>query len=170
TAIVSLALGIGATTAMFSVVDGVLLRPLPYPEPERIVELREVSARGHRMAVTEPNFLDVRARAHGLDAVAQYGGIGATTVSGGTEPGGAAAEYVGGDFFKVLGVAPALGRSFLPEENGAGGAFVAVVGHDLWRRALGGRADLAGATLTIQGHAYTVVGVMPRGFAYPEHA
>ncbi len=169
TAVVSLALGIGACTAMFSVVDGVLLRALRYPDPDRIVELREVSARGASMPVAEPNFLDVHARARGLDGLAVYNSY-IATVTGGALPVRVPIQFVSRDFFKVLGVAPARGRAFLPEESQIGGGFVAVVGHDFWQRSLGGRTDLAGASLTIENHAYTVVGVMPPGFAFPEHA
>src|SRR4030095_12315433 len=84
-AILTLALGIGASTAIFSVVDGVLMRPLPYPHAERMVQLREVNPRGGRIAFAEPNFLDVRARSHGFEAIAQYSGS-ETTVNGGSEP------------------------------------------------------------------------------------
>ncbi|HKA91462.1 MAG TPA: ABC transporter permease [Haliangiales bacterium] len=171
TAVLSLALGIGASTAMFSVVDGVLLRSLPYPDPDRIVELREVSDRGTLMAVAEPNFLDVRARARGFDGLAEHNGnYIVSTVTGGIEPVRAVTEFVSSDFFRVLGVTPALGRSFLPEESRAGGAFVAVVGYGFWQRSLGGRTDLSTVTLTIEDHAYAVVGVMPPGFAYPARA
>jgi predicted permease len=169
TAVLSLALGIGACTAMFSVVDGVLLRALRYPDPERIVELREVSARGASMPVAEPNFLDVHARARGLDGLAVYNSY-ISTVTGGALPVRVLIQFVSKDFFEVLGVAPALGRAFLPEESKLGGGFVAVVGHDFWQRSLGGRTDLTGVNLTIENHAYTVVGVMPPGFAFPERA
>ena len=84
-AIITLALGIGASTAIFSVVDGVLLRALPYPNSEQIVQLREVNPKGVRIAFAEPNFLDVRARSHTLEAVAQYGGE-VTTITGASEP------------------------------------------------------------------------------------
>ena len=84
-AVISLALGIGACTAIFSVVDGVLLRSLPYPDADRIVQLREVSEKGALMPVTEPNYLDARARGESLEALAQYSGS-LTTVTGGSEP------------------------------------------------------------------------------------
>src|SRR5713101_8763414 len=96
-AVISLALGIGACTAIFSVVDGVLLRSLPYPDADRIVQLREVSEKGARMPVTEPNYLDARARGESLEALAQYAGS-LTTVTGGSEPVRTRAFGVSGDF------------------------------------------------------------------------
>ena len=102
-AVLTLALGIGASTAIFSVVDGVLLRSLPYPDSDQIVQLREVNERGGRMPFTEPNFRDVRARGHSFQGVAQYNGA-LTTVTGGSEPVRAYAYAVSADFFNVLGV------------------------------------------------------------------
>ena len=168
-AVLTLALGIGACTAIFSVVDAVLLRPLPYPEAERLVSLREVDANGRQITFAEPNFLDVRARNHTLAAAAEYN-AGLTTVLGGSEPVRTSVALVSGDFFKALGVQPATGRSFLPEEAKAGGSPVAVVSHGFWQRLLGGRNDLAAAPLRIGETSYTVVGVMPRGFNFPRDA
>src|SRR5712691_6576562 len=123
-AVLTLALGIGACTAIFSVVDGVLLRSLPYPEAERLVELREVTAKGTRISFAEPNFLDVRARSRTLERVAEYSG-GTTTVTGGSEPVRAITSRVSGDFFRVLATQPLLGRTFLSEESRPGGVPVA---------------------------------------------
>ena len=109
-AVFTLALGIGACTAIFSVVDGVLLRPLPYPDAERIVQLREVNSKGTQIAFTEPNFRDVRARSHTLEAVAQYNGE-LVTVTGGSEPVRALAYAVSGEFFHILGTQPSVGRT-----------------------------------------------------------
>src|SRR5689334_22932975 len=131
-AIITLALGIGASTAIFSVVDGVLLRPLPYPHAEQIVQLREVSTRGGRMAFAEPNFLDLRARAHTLDGVAQYSGS-LTTVNGGSEPVRALTYGVSADFFKIIGVTPTIGRTFTSSESSTGGPPVAVVSYGFWQ-------------------------------------
>src|SRR6266550_928162 len=113
-AVLTLALGIGASTAIFSVVDGVLLRSLPYPEAERLVQLRELNSAGKQIAFAEPNFRDVRARSRTLEAVAQYGGE-LTTVTGGSEPVRALTFAVSADFFHVLGTKPVVGRTFLPE-------------------------------------------------------
>src|SRR6266850_7244599 len=168
-AVLTLALGIGACTAIFSVVDGVLLRPLAYPEAERIVQLREINAAGRQMSFADPNFLDVRDRSRTLEAVAQYGGE-LTTVTGGSEPVRVLTVAVSGDFFHLLGTKPAVGRTFLPEESKAGGAPVAVVSHGFWQRLLGGKSELAGPTLRLMDQNVTVVGVMPADFAFPQGA
>jgi putative ABC transport system permease protein len=172
-AVLSLALGVGACTAIFSVVDAVLIRALPYPEASRIVQLKEVSAKGGLMPVAEPNYADVRERNRSLEAVAEYsGGTPATmtaTITGGSEPVRAPVYAVSGDFFRALGVAPAVGRAFLPEELKSGAA-VAVVSHGFWQQQLGARADLKGTTLGIEGKSFEVVGVMPAGLGYPKAA
>ncbi|HKG47757.1 MAG TPA: ABC transporter permease [Pyrinomonadaceae bacterium] len=168
-AVLTLALGIGASTAIFSVVDGVLLRSLPYPDPDQIVQLREVNERGARMPFTDPNFRDVRDRSHSFAGVAQYNGQ-LTTVIGGTEPVRAFTYAVSADFFNVLGVKPLIGRTFLPEESKAGGAPVAVVSYGFWQRLLGGKPDLTGTSLRVMDENLSVVGVMPGDFAFPRTA
>lgn len=168
-AVITLALGIGASTAIFSVVDGVLLRTLPYPNAEQIVQLREVNARGGQMDFAEPNFLDVRARNRTFAAVAEYGGD-LTNVTGGSEPVRAQTLTVSADFFNVLGTKPAMGRTFLPEESKPGGAPVAVVSYGFWQKLLGGRSDLTGTALRVMDQSVNVVGVMPAGFAFPQDA
>ena len=166
-AVLSLALGIGACTAIFSIVDAVLLRPLPYPEAEKIVSLREVDAKSRQITFAEPNFLDVRARNHTLAAAAEYN-MGLTTVLGGSEPVRTRVAYVSGDFFKTLGIQPVTGRSFLPEEAKVGGYPVAVVSNGYWQRLLGSRDDLAATPLRISDTSYKVVGVMPQSFNFPK--
>src|SRR5689334_11023124 len=168
-AVLTLALGIGASTAIFSVVDGVLLRSLPYPNAEQIVQLREINKRGGRMPFAEPNFLDVRARSHSFDGVAQYSGQ-LTTVTGGSEPVRASTCDVSADFFNVLGVKPLLGRTFSPEESKTGGAPVAVVSYGFWQRLLGAKADLSGTSLHVFDQNVNVIGVMPPEFAFPRTA
>jgi putative ABC transport system permease protein len=167
--LLTLALGIGASTAIFSIVDAVLLRPLPYPEAEKIVSLREVDAKGRQITFAEPNFLDVRARNHTLAAAAEYN-MQLTTVLGGSEPVRTRVAYVSGEFFKTLGVQPAIGRSFLPEEAKVGGHPVAVVSHGYWRRLLSSRNDLAATPLRFGDTGYTIVGVMPLSFNFPKDA
>jgi putative ABC transport system permease protein len=167
--ILTLALGIGASTAIFSVVDGVLLRSLPYPNADQIVQLREVNERGGRMAFAEPNFLDVRARSHSFQGVAQYSGQ-LATITGGSEPVRASAYTVSADFFNVLGVKPIVGRTFAPEESKAGGAPVAVVSYGFWQRLLGGKPDLTGTSLRVMDQSLNVIGVMPAEFAFPRNA
>ncbi|HEV2835339.1 MAG TPA: ABC transporter permease [Pyrinomonadaceae bacterium] len=168
-AVITLALGIGASTSIFSVVDAVLLRPLPYPHAEHIVQLREVTEKGSRIAFAEPNFVDVRGRNHTLEAVAQYSGQ-LTTVTGGTEPVRALTYAVSADFFRVLGVKPLVGRPFVPEEHKPGTAPVAVVSYGFWQRLLGARSDLSGTTLRLMDQTISVVGVMPPDFAFPTNA
>jgi putative ABC transport system permease protein len=167
--VLTLALGIGACTAIFSVVDGVLLRSLPYPDSERLVQLRELNSAGKQIRFAEPNFLDVRDRSRSFEAMAQYGG-GSATVTGGSEPVRTTVFRVSGDFFRVLGTQPFLGRTFATEESKPGGAPVVVISYDFWRRVLGGRSDLSGTTLRISDKGFTVVGVMPAGFNFPQNA
>jgi ABC-type antimicrobial peptide transport system permease subunit len=168
-AVITLALGIGASTSIFSVVDAVLLRPLPYPHAEQIVQLREVNEKGSKIAFAEPNFIDVRSRNHTLEGVAQYSGQ-LTTITGASEPVRALTYTVSADFFPVLDVKALVGRTFVPEEHKPGGAPVAVVSYGFWQRLLGGRSDLTGTTLRVLDHNVTVVGVMPDYFAFPTNA
>jgi putative ABC transport system permease protein len=168
-AVVTLALGVGATTAIFSIVDAVLLRPLPYPAAERVVQLREVNEKGRPVAFTDPNFRDVRERNRSLAAVAEYAAW-TQTVIGGSEPARARVVTATNDFFRVLGVAPLAGRPFLPEDVRDGAKTVAVVSHGFWQRALGARADLNGMKLRISDRSYDVVGVMPQGFGFPQES
>src|SRR6266511_4339241 len=149
-AALTLSLGIGACTAIFSIVDAALLRSLPYPGADRVVQVREVSE-GNRS----------------LEAVAEYGGS-METITGGSEPLRARVLLATNDFFRVLGVTPLVGRAFLPEDATDGGKQVAVVSHGFWQKALGGRADLAGVKLRISDRVFDVVGVMPPGFSYPQ--
>ena len=168
-AILTLALGIGASTSIFSVVDAVLLRPLPYPHAEQIVQLREVSEKGSKIAFAEPNFVDVRSRNHTLEAVAQYSGQ-LTTVTGGSEPVRALTYAVSADFFPVLGVKALVGRTFVAEDHKPGGAPVAVVSYGFWQRLLGAKSELTGTTLRVMDHSLAVVGVMPPDFSFPTNA
>jgi hypothetical protein len=167
-ACLTLGLGIGANTAIFSVVNGVLLRPLPYPDPDRIVRIWELSSRGGRMDLSHPNFLDWK-RATSFDPLVVYGAS-TETVLGGAEPVFAQAVVVSDGFFSVFGVEPRLGRTFTPDEAREGGVAAVVVAHGFWTRTLGGEADLSKLRVIIGGQAARVVGVMPEGFAYPSNA
>src|SRR5688572_15100875 len=118
-AILSLSLGIGACTAIFSIVDGVLLRSLPYRESDRIVHLREINERGNKIAVAEPNYVDVRDRSRSFESIAQFAS-GPVVVTGGKEATRVRTAWVSSEYFKVLGVQPMAGRSFLPEESKEG--------------------------------------------------
>ncbi len=168
-AILSLALGIGAATAIFSFVDAVLLRPLPYPQSDRLVQVREVNERGRQVRFAEPNYGDVRDNIRSFASIAQYTSY-LNTVTGANEPARARMAVVSGGFFKVLGVQPQAGRSFLPEESKPGGNPVAVISHGFWQRLLGGKADFSSTTLKIDNLNYTVVGVMPPEFDFPNRS
>lgn len=167
--VITLALGIGACTAIFSVVDAVLLRPLPYRDADRIVSLKEINGNGQQNTFAEPNFIDVRERTRSFAGVAEYV-MGLMPVIGGSEPVRTNVAYVSTDFFTTLGVQPAMGRSFLPEEAKPGGQTVAVVSYGYWQTLLGSRSDLAVAPLRVGNRSYTVVGVLPRGFSFPTDA
>src|SRR5262245_11737482 len=121
------------------------------------------------MRFAEPNFLDVRARSHAFEGVAQYNGE-LTTVTGAGEPVRAQAFAVSADFFQVLGTQPTIGRTFLVDESKPGGAPVAVIGYGFWQRQFGGRSDLTGMKLTVMDQSVSVVGVMPAAFAFPPDA
>lgn len=162
----SLALAIGANTAIFSVVYGVLLSPLPYPKPDQIVTLNEVSSKGTRMNFADPNFNDAHSMNHSLQGLAAYTG-GVTSVSGGPEPTRTFVTAVSGDFFNVLGVHPAIGRDFAAEEQKLGAPRVVVVSDNYWRQTLGGSIDLSQYKLRMDNKLYSVVGVLPPGFHFP---
>ncbi|MBZ5624551.1 MAG: ABC transporter permease [Acidobacteriia bacterium] len=165
-ALLTLALGIGATTVMFTMINGVLLKPLPYPEPDRLVTIDEEtdwsSAYGNRWAFAYPNFLDCVRQSRSLE-------MAATRFGGGTVSAPGDAEAVSGleissELFSVLGVSLLRGRPFLPEENRPGAAPVIVIGHDLWQRRYAGSDGAIGKPLVLDGKSYTVVGVAPAGF------
>jgi putative ABC transport system permease protein len=165
-AILTLALGIGASTSIFSVVDAVLLRPLPYANPQQIVRVWEQSLDGHRMNLADPNFADFLAQNNTFDSLAVYG-FGLSSVSGGSEPVRLDIAAVSRDFFKALGVEPFRGRAFAPDEQRLHGAPAVIVSHNYWQSYLGGAADLSRFHLSLEGGVYQVVGVMPQGFEFP---
>ncbi len=164
-AIITLAVGIGANTAIFSVVNGVLLRPLPYNEPDRIVQLSEQGVK-HTARVSHPNFLDWRQRSTSFEAMAEYA-CDTDTALGGSEPRFAEVCTISDGFFRVFGVSPAIGRTFVPEEMRMHGGPAAIVSHQFWQRTLSSNADLSRLTLRVGGREARVVGVMPAGFVFP---
>jgi predicted permease len=172
-AVVTLALGIGASTAIFSVVRSVLMRPLPYPNADELVLLWEVSESGRQVHVSTPNFRDWRERGRTLEGLAAHPSSafwGRETVLGGTEAARVRIASVTRDFFPVLGVQPVLGRALNEEDHRFGAQPVVVVSYGFWERWLGGDRDLAARPLQISGQSVPVVGVMPRGFDYPAGA
>jgi predicted permease len=169
TAILTIGLGIGAAAAMFTVVDGVLLRPLPYPESDRIVQLFQISEQGRRGAnVSEPNFLDWQAQTRGFAAMAEIAAF-AQTVTGAGQPQSVRVAAVSKDFFVVLGTRPSMGRGFLADELRRDAPKVALVGARFWER-WRGRQPLAGESILIGGEPHAVVGIMPEGFDYPQQS
>jgi putative ABC transport system permease protein len=158
-----LALGIGANTAIFSVVDAVLLRPLPFPEPGRVMRLQEAPPRGPGMQagpVSPANYLDWRAESHAFAALAAYRGT-SLTLTGGQEPESLQAATVRGDFFSVLAVRPLLGRVFAPGEEEPGQDDVVILSEALWQSRFGADPKVLGRELVLDGRRHTVVGVMP---------
>jgi putative ABC transport system permease protein len=165
----ALALGIGASTAVFSVVDAVLLRPLPFTDPDRLVLLwQSIPARNAPFVeVSYPYFLRMRARSRALAAMAAMPSVNSGFKLGGREPVRVEGRIVTGNFFDVLGAHAALGRTFVEAEDRVGAPRVVVVSHGLWQRQFGGDPALVGRTLDVDGTAMTVIGVMPREFRYP---
>src|SRR5579863_8545776 len=165
-AFLTLALGIGATTAIFSVVYGVLLRPLPYPDADRLVAIWEVNHRDAWSRLADPNFDDFRDQNHSFQAMAKYS-EGVESVSGASEPTRTAVAAVSRDFFQVLGVQPVIGRGILPEDAHPGATPVLLASYDYWKLQLGAPQDLSPLKLRIGGRIYSVAGILPVGFQFP---
>src|SRR6516162_2712400 len=159
-AVLTLALGIGASTAIFSVVNTVLLRPLPYKEADRLVMVRSYNrSRGFNADLVSPlDFADWRSQNHAFERMAASTEA-MYTLTGAGEPAPIIAYQFSADYFPVLGVTPLLGRTFLPEEEQPGKSHVAVLSYTLWRRQFGGDRSLLGKTITLDGAPYTVVGI-----------
>jgi putative ABC transport system permease protein len=168
-AILTLALGIGGSTAIFSVVDGVLLRPLSYPHPDQIVRVLAVTSRGNHIPFSDPDFQDLREQTHDLQGLAEYHND-LEPVLGASEPTLVTVAAVSRDFFKVMGVQPYLGAGFPYGELHVGGAPMALISYGFWQRYLGGSRDFRSHHLSIADHLITIVGVMPPGFTFPADA
>ena len=168
-AIVTLALGIGANTAVYSLVRGVLFRSLPFAAPERIVALSEsYPARGYpTMVASPPNYLDWKAQSRSFSSMAAYSTADLALSEGG-EPERLRAATVTADFFETLGVAPLAGRTFSADEFVTGRDQVAVLSHGVWQRRFGSDPGVVGRTVRLDGDAYRIVGIMPPGFRFPE--
>lgn len=166
-AILTLALGIGANTTIFSVVNAVLLQPLPFQEPHRLVAVQGVDLRNneHGRPLSYPDFADFRKENRTLESMAGYTDSGATLTEPG-EPIHVHPEAVSFNMFDLLRAKPLLGRTFLPEEDQAG-AHVAILSYGLWKKRFGGAEDVAGKSMKMDGQLYTVVGVMPETFQFP---
>jgi len=170
-ALITVALGIGANTSIFSVVNAVLLRPLPYNQPDRIMQLWEVNLRtGDRGGSVSPNnFADWQERSKTFECMAalRYANL---SLTGGSQAERVVGAMVSADFFGAIGTSAALGRTFLPEEDKPGNSNAAVVSYGLWQRRFGGDETLVGQSIMLNGRKYTVVGIMPRGFQFPSSA
>jgi putative ABC transport system permease protein len=166
-AIVTLALGIGATTALFSIIYAVLLKPLPYPDSNRLAQLAEINAWGHPMSVSYPDFDDWRKQNHAFEFVAAYGD-GDFSISGGKLAVRAHTAVVTQEFFKVLGGHPELGRGFLPGEHKPNSTASVIISDSLWRALYAADPLVVGRTINLFGGIpFNVIGVMPPGFDYP---
>ncbi len=170
TTVLTLALGIGATTTMFSVVNAVLLRPLPFPESDRLVSVGSLNDRrpapaNSPGAMSYPDFFDWRAQNHSFSGLAAYHDTD-VTLTGVGDPKHLDAEMVSADFFEVLGVEPAISRGVTLDDEKAG-THIAVLSHELWQSAFGSARDIVGRSITLDNNSYTVIGVTPRGFEFP---
>src|SRR6266540_3782620 len=168
-AVVTLALGIGANTAIFSAVNALLLRPLPYVEPERLVLLAERTRDGERNGVPYPNFADWRTRAQSFAGMAMSGPE-SFNLTGVDNPRRLSGRRVNWNFFSLLSVRPQLGRLFTEADDRYGAPRTVVISHGFWERHFGGAADVIGKAVTLTSETYTVVGVAPPGFEYFEAA
>ncbi len=170
--ILTFALGIGANTAVFSVLNAVLLRPLPFHEPQNLVALGEYDTREKADPGTEIDsisyldYVDFRDQSQVFDRVAVYTNQSVSTLTDGNEATHVQGEAVSADLFPLLGVQPFLGRVFLPNEDEPGN-HVVILGHDLWQRRFGGDRGIIGRTVTLDGQPFQVIGVMPPRFTFP---
>ncbi len=163
-AVVTLAIGIGANTAIFSVVNAALLRPLPFAEPDRLVFVGSIDAHGRATAVSAADFNDFRMRSHSFEQIAAHRG-GGFTITGDGDPEVVSASTVSTNFFAALRVRAALGRTFGAEDAQSGAERVLVLSHHLWRRRFGGSAGVIGQKLISNGESYHIVGVLPPDFS-----
>jgi len=164
-AVLTLAIGIGANTAIFSFVDAMLLRPLPYPDADRIVRVMEKPPRGQRNGISTLNFLDWQKDNTVFDFMSAQTGD-AVTLTGGTEPVQLRGAQVSAGYFKVFGVDAALGRTFLPGEDQLGKNQVAVISHTLWMTQFGGDPSIVNRTVLLNNEPYSIVGVLPAASAF----
>ena len=165
-AVLTLALGIGATTAIFSVVYGVLLRPLPYPDPDRIMAVFEVNSKGRPARLADPNFKDFREQNRSFQAIAKYAES-VASVSGASQPTRSRVARVSPGFLEVFGLQPILGRNFTTSDAKKGAGPTVLVSHGYWRQYLGSPQDLSQSHLKIDRVIFSVIGVLPAGFRFP---
>jgi putative ABC transport system permease protein len=162
----TLALAIGATTAIFSVIDGVLLKPLPFRDPESVVRVTNIRG-GNRMPSSAPDFLDFRKDARAFSALSAVDNQ-AMNLTGGSEPERVQAARVSATFWSLLGVQPAIGRGFAPNEDAQSAGRVVVLSDGLWKRRFGADRRIVGKTIALDGNTYTVIGVAASRFSFPD--
>ncbi len=171
-AVVTLGLGLGATTGVFTIVHGVLLRPLPYPDPERLVRVYETAppAQGGELrSVAIPTLARWNSGVRAFDGIALYGPE-SFALTGGERPEQIRGATATASLFSILAAVPMLGRVFGPDEERPGGPLVVVLGHRLWQERFGSHPDVIGRLLRLDREPFTIIGVMPPGFAYPAAA
>jgi len=163
--VLTLALGIGANSAIFTLVNGVILKPLPYPHSDRLVMLWETSVRSEKLGTAAPaNFYDWHQETHSFEKMAAIDPYPDFILTGSGEAQRLAGAAVSQEFFSLLGVHMALGRDFVPEEDHPGSSQVVILGYSTWTRFFGGRTDVVGRSIRLNDASYTVVGVLPRNF------
>ena len=169
--VLTLALGIGANTTIFSVVNGFLIRPLPYKDAERLVDLNELAVNVglKTLSVAYPDFIEWRNQNQSFESMAAYD-EGSFNLTGSGEPERVSGASVSASLFTVLGVAPVAGRDFLPEEDTPGGNKVVILSHGLWQRRFGANPNIIGQQLVLQDVSRTVIGILPPNFRFPENA
>src|SRR5919197_1649893 len=167
--VLTLALGIGANAAIFSVVNGVLLRPLPYPHPERLMMVWIYNPRQgfDKDVAPYPTFADWRGQSRSFEQLAAYFGA-SVSLTGVCDPAQLRGARVTPSFFPTMNVQPALGRWFTEEDAKAGHERVVILEHGLWERRFGSDPAMVGRTIQLSGRSYEVIAVMPTGFQYPE--
>jgi putative ABC transport system permease protein len=163
--IITLAVGIGANTAIFSLVNATLLRPLPFKDPDQLVVVWGTAPDANRRSVSEPNFLQYQEQNHVFEQIATFNSAG-LTLTDGANPERVRGARVSANFFNLLGVQPAVGHTFLPEDGQPGHNEVAVISHDFWQRRFGSDQNIVGRKILIEAKPYTVIAVLPAAFDF----
>jgi putative ABC transport system permease protein len=164
-AVLMLAVGIGVNTAMFSVINAVLLQPLPYPEADRIVWMAESGPEIANRAVSYPNFLDWRARTQSFEAMSTFRGY-SVNITGADKPENLDARMVGADYFKVMRFTPLLGRDFTAEDDQPGAPLVTLISYGFWQQHFAGDTNIVGKEILLDDKPHTIIGVLPQNFVH----
>ncbi len=167
-AILTLAIGIGANTTIFSVVNGVLLNPLPYPDSNRLVTLFHHKPNFSKGSISYPNFLDWQRDNHSFDAMVAYRDSGGMTLTGAGEPENVKSTMVSAGFFELMGVKLVSGRAFTADEDRLGAAPVVMISEGLWKRKFASNPNIVGQAITLDGQPRTIIGVVPASFQFQQ--